>query len=435
MWYQIVSTLSLLIFFPILVFSLRKRPKEFYSFLIFGAVCLSPIILFGNYPVADEIVFSVVGVAVLFSMAKNFRSYQNSEIKNPTKIKILILLYFLCNILTSLFLDFSLSKIRFLNISLSLLLILIFLTMGDKPVTFKPNLIQITFQINLWIWILFYLLYRFLGIDWNSQQAITYVGSAYAAFVPAVGLILLLVFESKSREKYLSNKYLAYFAGSVLASQIYYSRVLQFCCIVSGVLAIVIKSNWRTVLGILLSSVIGFMLSFPITGTNFNRTPFDVLRETSSSANFVIDPRSSDVDRSHQIMCSTRLIFQNEEILTKLFGYGQDNHKFKLRPCIEEKFGPVPENKPIRPVGYVALITDFGLLGLFSVFILFCLAVYRLRKERELLLYVVLLLEVVSWSLITNDLEHQLIYLILVLDLLFYFSQGLHKQELLKKRS
>jgi hypothetical protein len=411
-----------------MILILKKQPTKYYSFMIIGAVCLSPIILFGSYPVGDEIVFSVLGCVNLVSVMKYFKSKNFGELNRFTRIKIYILSYFLVNILISLFLDFNFSKIRFLNISLALLLILLSLSIENMPVVIKPRIVQIAFQINLLIWLSYYLFYRFSGVNWNDQQAITYVGSAYAALVPAVGLILLLIIESKSIKKRLSFRYLAYFAGCTLASQIYYSRVLQFCCLVSGVLAILTKRNWRSVLGILVAFFLGFILSFPIAGTNINRTVLDIFKETSSSANFVVEPRSSDADRSHQIKCATALILQNDDISRKLFGFGQNNHKFELRPCIEDEFGPVPENKLIRPVGYVALIIDFGLTGLVLVSILFYLAGFRVRHERELLLYVVLLFQIALWTLVTNNLDHQIIYLILILDLLFYFSQGLSKQ-------
>jgi hypothetical protein len=290
---------------------------------------------------------------------------------------------------------------------------------------------------NLYIWVIYYVFLRILGLDWNYQQAVTYVGSSYAALIPAIGLILLLLIEVSKPQKNFGKPYLLYYGTAVIASQIYYSRMLEFSILATTLLAWAFKRTFVSFITVIIVFFCAFTISGPIIEANYghvsalkvnNPSVIDISKETASSANFIVNPRVSDSDRSQQIRCSTRLIFSNKNLSTKLFGYGQNNHKKALRACIEEKFGPVSEDKPIRPVGYAALVTDFGSIGLILVISLFLLVALGLRNQKSFLLYLVMLFQIAGWSLITNDLDHEFIYVVIFLNLLKYISQNLREQ-------
>lgn len=437
MWFEAISLIGITLFILFMIWNLRNNPHNYYKFLLFSSVCLSPIILFGNYPVADELVFSSVAGVTLISILKKRKTISPKGLDREIFLKLLASFYFLSNSLLSILHEYNPSKLRFINIFLTIL-ILQFEMIFDNTKSHKiGNLTRIFLHANLYIWIAYYLILRLVGIDWNYQQAITYVGSTYAAFIPAAGLILLLVAENSAYDKKLSRSYLMFYGSSVLASQIYYSRMLEFSVIVATLLALLIKRNVVSSL-VLISVFFGaFLISGPIIKANYghvstlqvnNPSVLDVSRETLSSANFIIKPRSTDLDRSQQIRCSTRLIFTNDDWIVKLFGYGQNNHKTALRECTEEKFGPVPDGKIIRPVGYAALVTDFGIVGLLISIVLFSLVAIKLKREKGFILYIILLIQIAGWSLITNNLDHEFVYMVIFFNLLVHFSSYLKKE-------
>jgi hypothetical protein len=199
-------------------------------------------------------------------------------------------------------------------------------------------------------------------------------------------------------------------------------------------LAILVKKNFVSSLVLITVFLGSFLISGPVIKANYghvstlqinNPSVLDISKETVSSVNFIIKPRTSDLDRSQQIRCSTSLILFNDNLIIKLFGYGQNNHKSALRACTEEEFGPVADDKPIRPVGYAAMITDFGIVGLFLAIAVFLLVAMKLKREKGFLLYLILLFQIAGWSLVTNNLDHEFIYLVIFLNLFQHFSSNL----------
>jgi len=421
-----------------LIWNLVKNPNTFYLFLILTSICFTPIIVGGNYPIADEIIFTIAGLVGTVIILWRSKKLKLRSLESENYLKLFALSYFLINTTISLIDEFSFSKIRFLNLFISSLLILFVLQSqnGKNPNSLKVA--KIAFHINLYLWLIYYIAHRLLGIDWNNQQAVTYVGSSYAALIPAAGLIILLIAEAHEKSKKLSVSFYIYFAGSVIASQIYYSRILELCVIILIALVIAIKRSPQAALGILLAFSAAFILSGKIVDANYghvstlkvtNPTILDLGEEITTSIKFVSNPRPGDADRGQQIRCSTRLVAKNKDLKIVLFGFGQNNHKVALRSCTEELVGPIPADKLIRPVGYAALVTDFGIVGIVLILSLIFQVAVKMRREKYFLLYLILIAEISMFSFITNNLDHEFLYMILFFNFLSSISFNLKNRE------
>ena len=426
MWLNLASMTFLAILIPYLIWNLTQKSQDYYKLIVISSLSLSSLVLFGKYPIADEVALTVIAGYLLLHFIKNRKELNFRRFSRETLFKFIIIGYFTFNTLISIFTEYSHSKLRFLNIFLSMFVFVAAMKIIHSDNLKIRNIVKKALHVNLYIWITYYLILRFLGIDWNSQQSVTYVGSTYAAFVPALGLVILLLFEKNTTKKNFQREYLFFYGGSVLAWQFYYSRVLGFSLLLTTVIAISIKKNFMSVITLILVFLSAHFISGAIITANYgnevalqvnNPNVVDIVKETKSSANFIVQPRSSDADRSHQIRCSTKLITSNDKFLIKLFGYGQNNHKKALQACMEEKFGPISPDKVIRPVGYAALITDFGLVGLILVTALFIMTLVKFKSEKGFLLYAVMIFQLAGWSLVTNHLDHSAIYLILFLNL------------------
>lgn len=418
MWLNLASIIFVVFLVSYLLWSLANKPYDAYKLIIVSSLCFSPLILFGNYPIADEIAFTVIAGFLFFKFIRKRQEIFFTRNDYQISIRIIVISYFILNTLLSILFEFDVSKLRFLNIFVSLFILTAALEIWKTKSIRINSVVRKALYVNLFIWISYYVILRVFGIDWNYQQAVTYVGSTYAAFVPAIGLVMLLLFEQNTKVRNLSFGYLTYYAGSVVASQIYYSRVLEFAVVVTTLLAIIIKRNIIATVTVILVFMGSFSISGPaITLQDSNPSVVDMAKRTKSSINFIAKPRASDFDRSQQIRCSTKLIVFNEKFLVMLFGYGQNNHKTALKACTEAKSGPVETGQIVRPVGYAAIITDFGLVGLGLLLVLFALTFIRIRHEKGSLLYSVMLLQIASWSLVTNFLDHEAIFLILLMNL------------------
>jgi hypothetical protein len=86
--------------------------------------------------------------------------------------------------------------------------------------------------------------------------------------------------------------------------------------------------------------------------------------------------------------------------------------------CLPAELKILNGGDPVRPVGFAAYIIDFGMVGLIGLLFLLILIAKDLIKSKSGKYYIIVLFWAMSFSLVTNNLEHALIYQILVFDLL-----------------
>jgi len=403
-----------------------KKPNYIFSLLVGISLLTTSLIIGGSYPAFDEVLlFGVTGALIINLLrTKSFRKDNfKRQIKNKTGI--LFIVYLMLNTLISSFRDFQISNLRFILLYGCLFIIVFY---KEKIPQDKSKIIPITvfcISANLYSWVFYWIFLYLINVDWATQQAKTWAGTSYAALIPSVGLLLLLLIENESNRKIPSLKYLFYFFTSVLASILYDSRVLSSATLLA---LIYLTFRKRSIKGIsillallVMGQVVGSLMVASNLSINVNKlggiaNPVAQVSTLSDSIQFVYAPRSSDLDRSQQINCSTKLIFLESGLQNKVFGYGQSAHKDVMRRCLPLGDQALASKKLIRPVGYAAYIVDFGLFGVLLLVLLVLRSIQSVYKTKFGVEKAFLILWILSWSLVTNDLDHLFIYVVLLLN-------------------
>ena len=311
-----------------------KKPDLIVSVLVGISFLTTSLIIGGSYPAFDEILLIGVTCALIVNLIKS-KSLEQDKNKRQLKNRAgaFFILYLLMNTFRSLFVDFQISNLRFILLYGCLLLIILFI--GKMPQDIS-RLIPITIfcvSANLYAWVFYWIFLYVINVDWASQQAQTWAGTTYAALVPSVGLLLLLFLDNDSKRKIPSLKYQLYFFTSVLASILYGSRVLSSATLLA---LIYLAFRRRSIKGtsllfalLVMGQVIGALMVASNSSINLSKSavivnPADQVKTLSDSIQFVNNPRSSDVDRSQQINCSTKLILLDSSLLNTILGYDED---------------------------------------------------------------------------------------------------------------
>jgi len=417
-----------------------KKPNYIFSVLV-GISCLTTsLIVGGSYPAFDEILLFGLTCSLIINLLRSKRPEEDNlkrQLNNRTGV--LFIVYLILNTFISLFLDFQISNLRFILLYGCLFLIVLYI--GKVPQD-KSNIIPITvfcISANLYAWVFYWIFLYLMNVDWATQQAKTWSGTTYAALVPSVGLLLLLLIENESNRKIPSLKYQVYFFTSVLASILYDSRVLSSATLLAFIYLALrkrsIKGSFVLLILLLMGQFAGSLMVASNLSVNVSKiggitNPVDQLVTLTDSIQFVYAPRTSDLDRSQQINCSTKLIFLDSGLQNKVFGYGQNAHKDVMRRCLPAENQALDSQKLVRPVGYAAFIVDFGLFGVLLLMVLVFKSMQSAYKTRFGAEKAFLILWILSWSLVTNDLDHLFIYLVLLLN---FFGEFKAKSETVQK--
>jgi hypothetical protein len=113
-----------------------------------------------------------------------------------------------------------------------------------------------------------------------------------------------------------------------------------------------------------------------------------------------------------------------------VFGYGQNAHKDVMRRCLSAENLTLDSKKLVRPVGYAAYIVDYGLLGVVLLMVIVFKSTLKAYKTKFGAEKVFLILWILSWSLVTNDLDHLFVYIVLLLN---YFGEFKTNSETVQK--
>ena len=407
-----------------------KRSSFISSKLIFTiAIITTPFIVFGR-GIVDEILYLIISL-YFFSDLINKKIYKKN-IYNQNKIALFLLAYLIVNTCFSLFLlypendlrGYNLSSLRLLTIYVSFLIFLLY-SNNDKYVNYNHNYyFKLIFSLNLVLWISYWIILEILGLNWELQQAVTYAGTKYASFTPAVGLLFIL---KNTEEKNLfstKNIFFPYFILCFFASYVYKSRLLFFISILVSILLLMKTKR------ILTKSILGFSIIFlgltqniytvqqsstysPPQMEESSFINIDKLKNIGNSAMFLVNPRISDQDVLNEIKCAFKLVSGSDSKVQIFFGYGTSSHKSVLYEC----YGAARSTPgaPVRPVAVVAFMIDYGFLGIFLGLLLLTkliiVAVLRLKSIEFLLIYLLCF----SFLFVVNILDHSLLWVIFIL--------------------
>ena len=425
-----LSALSVLSMILVFIFTLKKPNLTLY--LMTGISLLTTsLIVGGSYPAFDEILVFGVALALFVNQIK-VTVQQNTKVTGifNKKAEIVFILFLLLNSLFHSAIDFEISNLRFVLLFGCLLLVVVFSAQIPQETRTLSVITLFCIKANLYAWVLYWILLKFLGVDWATEQAKTWAGTSYAALVPAVGLLLLFLIENENSRKIPSRSYHLYFFVSVVASVLYDSRVMSFAVyIVAFYLVFRIRSIRATVLLFVVLVIGQFIGNILVGNSPFEANPFGKFNSLSESIQFINNPRVSDLDRSQQINCSFSLVVQKSSWENMIFGYGQNAHKHVMRKCLLPENDVSVEKKLIRPVGFAAFIVDFGLLGLLLLMILVTKTILNALKSDFGVLKSLLILWILSWSFLTNNLDHLFVYLVLLFN---FFANLKAKSNLLK---
>lgn len=435
--FNLFSVIALVIVF---IYTLRN-PSFTFTLLVGISLLTTSLIVGGSYPAFDEILLMGVTLATLINALKtrNIKEFKNLRQSN-NRTQIIFILYLLVNTLTSFLDNLLTSNLRFISLYGSLLIVLLFLQRTPQDKSRIENVTIFCIRANLFTWVLYWIFLKMINVDWATQQAKTWAGTSYAALVPSVGLMLLLLIGDESLRKIPSRKYHAYFFVSVIASVIYDSRVFSAAIFVVLIYLMFRVRSVRQIALLLVLLIGGQITGNVMVASNVSLNKFSIgqdktlseltktinpigqVKTLSESAQFINNPRSSDLDRSQQINCATRLIILESKWKNMLFGYGQSTHKQVMWKCHHVESQTSDTNKLIRPVGYAAYLIDFGVLGILLLLILvFKITLQALKTEfgRQ---KAFVILWILSWSFVTNDLDHLFVYIILLFNFLGEFK-------------
>jgi hypothetical protein len=175
--------------------------------------------------------------------------------------------------------------------------------------------------------------------------------------------------------------------------------------------------------------IYSFLLMSPIKNNSVEIIYTQII-SLKDSAQFINNPRVSDIDRSTQIKCANELIFKANNISEFLFGFGQSKHKSVMLKC----YG-VDQSAPgtgVRPVGYAAFLVDYGFLGVFLIILLLIKNLQSLYRVQGSILELSLVLFAPSCLLLTNAIDSSFIFCILFLNLIYNFRRNIPKFLILK---
>jgi hypothetical protein len=406
---------------------LLVRPAWSYYALTITSLGATSIIVAGSYPALDEILLTVISVTSCLAVIKGKVMLKSRFFQTSEKYKIFFVFYLLTNTTISSILHFEKSNLRFTLLFSNILILLITLPHLPQDKEKLSFLCSLSIKINLYIWVAYWIVLKFYNLDWAEQQSVSWAGTAYAAIVPSLGLVILLLIGKQSPVTKLPKGYLFYYSISVFASVFYDSRVLIFAVILSTLVVFIRLKSLRAsfIVGAVFlvsqyaaSAIMSNEISTNIRATNVINDLQEFSSSISQSVQFINNPRTSDLDRSEQIGCSTRLLLFESTALEAIFGYGQNAHKRVMFSCLPDELKNLNGGDPVRPVGYAAYIIDFGLVGIFGVLFLLLVVTRDLLRSKSGMYYIIIPFWLFSFSLVTNNLDHTLVYQILIFDLL-----------------
>jgi hypothetical protein len=329
---------------------------------------------------------------------------------------------------------------------MSLILTLISIISIPQDTKRIPGVTKIAVKINLYVWVASWFILKFFGISWETQQSVTWAGTAYAAVVPAFGVFALLLIQKEKEQKIISASYGLYFFAAVMASQLYDSRVLTFSIVLSMVVITFHMKSLRKTFSIYLIFITGIITAGTLIGGStstaisgggaktafspsdvfkvFAGYPVNYAKGASSNANFVLNPQESDLGRSKEIRCATQIVFRKSKPLEMVFGYGQNSHKYVLEQCFNSKSEVNRGAGTVRAVGFAAYLIDFGVAGLFLALLLMLMTFRKFIYEKNAPILILASLLVFSHLLVTNFLESTFLYLLLCLNYLYILLQN-----------
>lgn len=420
-----------------LIVALSRSKHQLYIAALSISIITSAFV-FNGATIIDEVLnlfLAMLCVLILFTNTqKNKATFKN------IKIEIVMLMYLLLNSIISLYLNSDNSKLRNYNES-TLRFIVVYVAMIIFVFTFNTipqdfsNVIKVSiilFSVNLYIWIMYWLILKFHGVNWELEQAKSYSGSTYAALLPAFGLLLHLVIFKNSSNKFLRTSFVVNYLLTLLATYMYSSRVLFGVLLIVSIILIV---NMRKVIPVILFVIsiifVVFTQSIFTAGVSSNyqtvnkdKANFfstEKFNEFKSSINFVFNPRLTDGDRSSQIKCSITLITDSASFKEEVFGFGQSVHKSMMYRCAG--LDPSTPGAPARPVGIAAFILDYGLVGVCLGLLLFFKLVFLAFRSKNTFTNLVILFLIPGWLFVANVLDHSFIYIILFLNFIYRFNK------------
>jgi len=410
---------------------LYRNPNHIYYSLIFISIGTSSLILNASYSAVDEILIYSVGLSGLLRMKPRVL-FKSESIESHWKLSLVFLVYLLVNTILSSSQYFEISNLRFIALYMSLILTLISIISIPQDTKRIPGVTKIAVKINLYVWVASWFILKFFGISWETQQSVTWAGTAYAAVVPAFGVFALLLIQKEKEQKIISASYGLYFFAAVMASQLYDSRVLTFSIVLSMVVITFHMKSLRKTFAIYLIFITGIITAGTLIGGSFSPSdvfkvfagyPINYVKGASSNANFVLNPQESDLGRSKEIRCATQIVFRKSKSLEMIFGYGQNSHKYVLEQCFNSKSEVNRGAGTVRAVGFAAYLIDFGVAGLFLALLLMLMTFRKFLYEKNAPILILASLLVFSHLLVTNFLESTFLYLLLCLNYLYILLQ------------
>ena len=417
--------------------SLSKTKHQLYLAVLCISIITSAFV-FKGATIVDEFFNLFLAMVCLVILLTN-KQKNTSTFKN-IKMEIFFLMYLLVNSIISLFLNSDNSKLRNYNESTSrfivvyVAMIIFVITFNAIPQDFS-NLIKVSmilFSLNLYIWVMYWLILKFYGVSWELEQAKSYSGSTYAALLPAFGLLLYLVKFKNSSNKYLRTSFIVNYLITLLASYMYSSRVLFGVLLI---VSIILISNMKKVIPVILFGISIIFVVFTqtiftdgitnnvktITNDKVSFISIQKFNDVKSSINFIFNPRLTDNDRSSQIKCSINLITGSASFKEEVFGYGQSVHKSMMYRCAG--LDPSTPGAPARPVGIAAFILDYGLVGAGLGLALFLKLLFLTFRYKNTLINLVILFLIPGWLFVANVLDHSFIYIVLFLNYNYQFNK------------
>jgi hypothetical protein len=424
----------LLIFIIFSLFSILRFNNHILNLIIFVSTISNSFILFGKYPIFDEIlaIWSLLIFALAFFFRKNYRTF---SLKSFLKHESILLLYLLTNTIISLLINeqINFSNLRFVNIYIILLLIIFISTYFIHFTAETILFFKIGVLIYLYLWTFYWIALKMLSIDWNLQQSVIWSGSVGASFIPAFASIFVLKdFFAKSPIK----KSLAIPSQIILLSSLnsflYESRILQAICFFVITLLVFATFRYKA---LFLSLFLIFALLLP-TALNFNGIKVNGIKTITlnwyknqiNSSLFLINTKKEDGDRERQLQCINSVILQNENFAKVLFGYGQNNHKSILFDCKEIKDTLRSDLEYVRPVGLTSFVVDFGLVGLILLIGVFLKKILILFLNRDFISILALTILPI-YLLLTNAWDIIIFNVILFTDFLFKKAKFISSQD------
>lgn len=405
--------------------------ENIYKIIIIFCTLSSNLVLF-NRTIADELFCATFSIICVYSLFKQ----KNKDFSTFGKYTLVIITlgYLLSNAFISLITGYRITNLRGYNQS-SIRMIIIyasFIVFIFSINSIKQNykninelLILLTSSV-LFSWVIYGLILKSFGVDWANEQAKTWAGSSYASIIPVYGLYLSFIYK-KSSKKYLFL-FIINYCFSIIASQLFDSRIMLAALLFLSAY-IIFKSliSWRNykktlVFSLIILVIYSFLIMSPIKNNSLEIIYTQII-SLKDSAQFINNPRVSDIDRSTQIKCANELIFKANNVSDFLFGFGQSKHKSVMLKC----YG-VDQSAPgtgVRPVGYAAFLVDYGFLGVFLIILLLIKNLQSIYRLQGSILELFLVLFAPSCLLLTNAIDSSFVFCIIFLNLIYNFRRNI----------